>query len=170
MRTTSAAHTPRIPHSCLERDQQHRRADEERPDHREREERPVARADEDPVEREDGPRQRLHEREERPQERRLVEHRAIAREDPRQDAGEREHRDREHAARGDREPDHARARVVGALGAPRAELPPDDDLTRDRDRVEHEREEDEELERDLVRADRRLAEPGRDRACERERA
>ena len=74
------------------------RRSDERTDHRHREERPVARADEDPVEREDGPRQRLHQGEERPEQRSLVEDGAVAGEDPRQDVREREHREREAGA------------------------------------------------------------------------
>ena len=70
----------------------------------------------------------------------------------------------------DGQPDHALARAVGLLPAPGPELAADDDLPGDRDRVEHEREEDPELERDLVRADRRLAEARRDGAREDERA
>ncbi len=83
--------------------------------------------------------------------------------------GQSEHHQGERAARGDREPDHPLARGVGALRASRAELSADDDLARDRDRVEDEREEDEQLERDLVRADRGVSETRRDRACEHER-
>ena len=79
MRTSERRPHAADPPVGLERGEQHRRAGEERDDHRQREERPVARADEDPVEREDGSVQRLHEREERPQERRLVEHRRVAR-------------------------------------------------------------------------------------------
>ncbi len=60
--------------------------------------------------------------------------------------------------------------AVGVLRPAGAELAPDDDLTCDRDRVEDEREEDPELERDLVRADRGLAEACGDRAGEDERA
>ena len=55
MRTTSAAHTPRIPQSCSSAASEDGGAGDERADHRKREERPVARADEDPVEREDRP-------------------------------------------------------------------------------------------------------------------
>ena len=55
-------------------------------------------------------------------------------------------------------------RRVGVAGA---EAAADDHLAGDRDRVEHEREEDPELERDLVRGDRGVAEAGDDRAGER---
>ena len=55
------------------------------------------------------------------------------------------------------------------LGPARAELAADDDLTGDRDRVEHEREEDPELERDLVRGELGVAEARHDRAGEQER-
>ncbi len=73
------------------------------------------------------------------------------------------------AAERDRQPDHPLARAVGLLAAPGAELAADDDLPGDRDRVEDEREEDPELERDLVRGDRGVAEARRDRAGEDER-
>ena len=73
--TRSAAHTPRMPQSASSVTRSTRRATDEGHEHRQREKRPVARADEDPVEREDGAVQRLHEREDRPQERGLVEHR-----------------------------------------------------------------------------------------------
>ena len=56
-----------------ERGEEDGRAHAEGGDHRAGQERPVARADEDPVEREDRAVQRLHEREQRPQERDLVE-------------------------------------------------------------------------------------------------
>ena len=77
---------------------------------------------------------------------------------------------RESAARRHREPDHPLARGICPLGATRPELAPHDDLTGDRHRVEDEREEDEELERDLVRADRGLPEAGRHGPGEHERA
>ena len=72
-------------------------------------------------------------------------------------------------ADGDREPDHPHARGEGVVGPGRPELLADDDLTGDRDRVEDEREEDPELERDLVGGERRVAEPGHDDAREHER-
>ena len=74
------------------------------------------------------------------------------------------------AADDDRERDHPDARVERTLRASCAELPADDDLTGDRDRVEHEREKDPELERDLVGAELRVAEARDDRAGEQERA
>ena len=170
MRTRSAAQTPRIPQSASSAASEHGGARDERGDHRHREERPVARADQDPVEREHRSVQRLHEREDRPQERRLVEHGRVARERARQHAGEHEHERGEDAAERDREPDHPLARAVGLLPPPGAELAPDDDLPGDRDRVEDEREEDPELEGDLMRGDRGVAEPRRDGAGEDEGA
>ena len=94
---------------------------------------------------------------------------AVARERAREDAREHEHEHREHAAERDREPDHPLARAVGLLAPASPELAPDDDLPRDRHGVEDEREEDPELERDLVRRDRGVAEARRDRAREDER-
>ena len=53
--------------------------------------------------------------------------------------------------------------------SPRAEHPPHDHLAGDRHRVEHEREEEPELRRDLVRGERRVAEARRHRAGDDER-
>src|SRR5439155_14832488 len=93
-----------------ERSEEDRHADGERGDHRAGEEGSVARADEDAVEREHGSVQRLHQSEDRPQERDLVKHVVVPREHPREDTCEREHDDRERRAERDREPDHPLAR------------------------------------------------------------
>ena len=53
--------------------------------------------------------ERLHRREDGPQEGALLEHRGIAREHPREDVGEQRERDGEDGAEGDREADHPRA-------------------------------------------------------------
>ena len=74
------------------------------------------------------------------------------------------------APTGHREPDHASARRVRPVGTRRTELPADDDLSGDRDRVEHEREEDPDLERDLVRAELRVTHPAHRRPGQQERA
>ena len=78
--------------------------------------------------------------------------------------------DGEHRAERDGEGDHPRAGVERPRRPPGAELLPDDDLARDRDGVEHEREEEPELERDLVRAELGVPDARDDRACEQERA
>ena len=160
MSTTSAAQAPAIPQPCLEREQSDGRARRERGEHRPHQVAAVARADQDAVQRKDGPVQRLHQGEQRPQGGSLVECRRIAREDARHDVGEQQHRGGERAAERNGEPDHPRTRGVGLVAAPRAERPPHDHLTGDRDRVEHERDEDPELERDLVSSERGVAEPG----------
>ncbi len=83
----------------------------------------------------------------------------VARERRRQGVGEwREDRGKERADR-DRPPDHPRCGGVRAIGVAGAEHPSDDHLPGDRDRVEDERDEDEQLVRDLVRADLRVAHP-----------
>ena len=56
-----------------------------------------------------------------------------------------------------------------ALGVARAEHAPDDHLPRDRDRVEHEREEDKKLEGDLVGPELRVAHTRKDRCGDEER-
>ena len=58
-----------------------------------------------------------------------------------------------------REHGEAAGGLVGAVAVTGAEHPPDHHLARDRERVEHEREQVVELERDLVGAERRLADP-----------
>src|SRR4051812_5582928 len=63
-------------------------------------------------------------------------------------------------------PDAGRVRVLGAAGAERGA---DEHLRRDRERVEHEREEEPERERALVRAERRGAEARDGDAGEQER-
>ena len=75
MRTTSAAQTPTMPQSNGERRERTaaHATNATTIDHIE--ERPVAGADQDPVEREDGAVQRLHQREERPERLRPLEHR-----------------------------------------------------------------------------------------------
>ena len=57
----------------------------------------------------------------------------------------------------DRPADHPHGRVVGGVRLAGAERPPDDHLAGDRDRVEEQREEDEQLVRDLVRAELGIA-------------
>ena len=163
--TTSAAQTPRIPQSPA-RAASSTAAQAQNAATIAR----VAGADQDAVEREDRAVERLHECEERPQERGLVEDRVVAGERLREHSGESEHHSGEGSASRDREPDHPLACCVGVVRSAASELPRDDDLPRDGERVEHQREEDEELERDLMRTDRRISEPGRHRTCEDERA
>ena len=69
----------------------------------------------------------------------------------------------------DGEPDHAHAGVVGGVRARGAKLLSDDDLPCDCNRIEHEGDEDPQLERDLVRGERRVAHPRHDHAGEDER-
>ena len=168
--TPIAAHTPRTPQSLARRGDQHGGAGDEGDDHRGGDVRAVARADQDPVEGEDGAVQRLHEREDGPEERALREDGRVVGEDARKDVGERQETEGEDGSDDDRERDHPDARVERTLRASCAELPADDDLTGDRDRVEHEREEDPELERDLVGAELRIAEARDDGTGEQERA
>ena len=61
------------------------------------------------------------------------------------------------------------AASYAASGIARAECPSDDHLSRDRDRVEDQREEDEELVRDLVRAELRVADARQHRRGDEER-
>ena len=86
-----------------------------------------------------------------------MEDRWIARERARQDVSERREHEREDEADDDRPPDHAHPRLVGAVGVAGAERPADDHLAGDRERVEDQREQDEELVRDLMRAELRVA-------------
>ena len=83
----------------------------------------------------------------------------VARERRRQDVGERSEDRREDRADRDRPPDHPCRRRVGAVGVAGSQHPRDDHLAGDRYRVEHEREEEEELIRDLVRTDLGIAHP-----------
>ena len=119
--------------------------------HREREVAGVAGADEDAVEREDDRRRRLHEANSGHMRApasitagSLVNARGMtsvsASRTPPKSTPDAE-----------RPADHPPGRRDGASRVARAERAPDEDLPGDRDRVEHEREEDEELERDLVR-------------------
>ena len=86
----------------------------------------------------------------------------VARERRRQGVGERREDRREDRADRDRPPDHPRRGGVRSVGVAGAEHPPDDHLARDRDRVEDERDEEEELVGDLVRADLGVAHPRED--------
>ena len=109
-------------------------------------------------------------REQPPDLARPLDDRVVAGEEPRHDVAEREQREPERRAQGDRPRDHpsrggARARRVAG-----AEHAPDHDLRRDRQRVEHEREEDEQLERDLVRAEARGPDPREHRGGDEEGA
>ena len=115
----------------------------------------VAGAEEDAVEREDARAGRLHQREQRPQRAARARARRVAGERARQEAAHRQQRDAEHAPRPATESSIIRrAAAPRAVGVARAERPPDDDLAGDRDRVEHQRQEEEQLEGDLVRGER----------------
>ena len=130
----------------------------------------VAGADEDAVEREDGSVQRLHQREHRPERLGTLDRLGVPGEDAREHADERHHHRGEQRACEHRHGDHPGARRERAFAVVGAEHSPHDHLPGDRDRVEHEREERPELERDLVRAERRVAEPSRHGAGRDERA
>ena len=145
MRTSSAAQTPVTPQSSCEGERRKDDEDGARGEHRPHEIARVSGADEDPVEREDGAAERLHHDEERPEERGLVEYGLVVGERGREGVGERREDQREDAADRDRPADHPQRGVVGAVRVPGAEHPPDDHLARDRDRVEDERDEEEEL-------------------------
>ena len=71
MSTASAAQTPRTPQSARDGDGEHARTRDERRRHRQRQVAAVARPDQDPVEREHRSVERLHQREDRPQQRAL---------------------------------------------------------------------------------------------------
>ena len=76
IRTKSAAQTPTIPQSKTSAASETSARDRERRDHRPHQEPPVAGADQDPVEREDGAVQRLHQREKEPDRLRPLDQRA----------------------------------------------------------------------------------------------
>src|SRR6185437_16977178 len=75
----------------------------------------------------------------------------------------------EEAAQDDRPADHPHRRRVRAVRIACAEHPAHDHLPRDRDCVEDEREEEEELERDLVCAELRVPDPRADGRGDEER-
>src|SRR5919109_4966858 len=157
----------------VERERQQRDRQEYEPrraQHRPHQEPRVAGADKHSIEGEDRPVRRLHQREERPYLLGAVDHSRVAREGPGQRADERQHDQREDRADGDRPTDHPQRGVVGALVIAGPERATHDDLACDRYRVEHEGEEHEELERDLVRPERIVADPRQHRARHEERA
>ena len=78
----------------------------------------------------------------------------------RQHLDESEHEGAEERSGGDCPLDHAPRRAMRPVGVTRAERAPDDHLPGDRDRVEDERQEDEQLEGDLVRRERVVADIG----------
>lgn len=83
--------------------------------------------------------------------------------------GQREQQRAEQTARGQRPRERAQPDRTRGSGVARAERAPDEHLGGDRDRVEHQRGEDEQEHRDLVRGERDLADPRDDRAGRRER-
>ena len=83
---------------------------------------------------------------------------------------EREQHEAEAGADDGRPQDHPRGRRARPRGVARAEQAADHHLRGDRQRVEDEREEDEELERDLVRGQRGGADPGQHGGGDQERA
>ena len=116
MSRTSAAQTPRTPQPAQATTASVAAHTEERGRHRQRQVAPVARADQDPVDREDDPVERLHQREERPQQRALGEHGGVGGEGLRDHAGE----DQQDDARTPRRP---RSRARSSARSPRRPRP-----------------------------------------------
>ena len=108
IRTNRAAQTPTIPQSNSSAASETTARGRECAHHRPHQEAAVAGADQDPVEREDGPVQRLHQHEQGPDRLHPLDHRLVARERVRQDALEREHHRRRR-----RSPRRPRARSCG---------------------------------------------------------
>ena len=133
-------------------------------DHREREVPGVAGADEDAVEHEHDRGDRLHQRDGPEHAEQLVAHRRVVGEhDARAAAAPR--RRTSAAPMPVTTPHSSMRRLLRRVGfrIARAEVPADDRLRRDRDRVEREREEVPELPRDLMRGDLDVADARRDR-------
>ena len=93
----------------------------------------------------------------------LVAHRRVVGEHDTEDRLRREHEERGADARDDAPLEHALAAAPCRFRIARAEVPADDRLRGDRDRVQREREEVPELPRDLMRGDLDVADPRRDR-------
>ena len=93
----------------------------------------------------------------------------VARESSRDRVRKRCEHDREREPDHDRPLDHARCRRVRAVGVAGPEHPAHDHLAGDRDRIEDQGEEQEELVRDLVRADLRVAHAREDGGGDEER-
>ena len=92
MSTVSAAQTPRTPQSAHETTASAGDEHDEGDHHRQGEVRAVARADQDPVEREHGAVERLHQCEQRPEQSALREHLGVRCEDSRDHVAERRER------------------------------------------------------------------------------
>ena len=163
MKTKSAPHSATSPLLVASTASAHGMKQRVAPGHGEREVADVARADQDAVEHEHGAAERLHERDRHEHGPELVSDGGVTREDDREQRVEHEDEQAERRADHHAPLEHAPRRGPGADGVVRTQRPADDRLPGDRDRVETQREQEPQLERDLVRGDLRVADPRGDR-------